>query len=119
MIWIGERCPSTWSAPAWLSSSTTKIAESFQYLLCEMVSTILPTARSPSATPATGFVGPPVWSLEYQIMLKLAGPFLSSSCFHIWYRDRRWRVRRPQDPRARGTPGRRPVPDGCDPAHAV
>ena len=37
MIWIGARWPSTWSAPSWLSSSTTKIAESFQYLLCEIV----------------------------------------------------------------------------------
>ena len=84
MIWTGARWPSTWSAPSWLSSSTTKIAESFQYWLCEISSTILPTARSPSATCASGSGGPPVWSLESHIMLKLAGPFFSKSCFQIW-----------------------------------
>ena len=83
MTWIGARWPSTWSAPAWLSSSTTKIAESFQYLLCEISSTILPTARSLSATWAAAVGGPPVWSLESQNMLKLAGPFFSKSCFQI------------------------------------
>src|SRR3982751_2490015 len=57
MIWIGARWPSTWSRPAWESSSTRKIAESFQYLLCEIVSTSLPTARSLSATWAAAFGG--------------------------------------------------------------
>ena len=34
-----------------------------------------------------GRVGvPPVWSLESQNMLRLAGPFFSKSCFQIWYR---------------------------------
>src|SRR3954453_17619794 len=84
MIWIGARCPSTWSAPSWLSSSTTKIAESFQYGLWEIVSTILPTARSPSATCASGSAVPPVWSLDNHIMLRLAGAFFSNSCFQIW-----------------------------------
>src|SRR5437867_49457 len=52
MIWTGARWPSTWSRPFWESSSTTKIAASFQYLLCEISSTIRPTARSLSATSA-------------------------------------------------------------------
>ena len=86
MIWIGARWPSTWSRPAWESSSTTKIAESFQYLLCEISSTILPTARSLSATWAAALGGPPVWSLESQNMFRFAGPFFSKSCFQIWYR---------------------------------
>src|SRR5579859_4575319 len=86
MIWIGARWPSTWSRPAWESSSTTKIAESFQYLLCEMVSTISPRARSLSATWAAGLGGPPVWSLDSQNMFRLAGPFFSKSFFQIWYR---------------------------------
>jgi hypothetical protein len=55
-------------------------------LLCEIVSTILPTARSPSATCASGSAVPPVWSLESHIMLKLAGPFCWKSCFQISYR---------------------------------
>src|SRR6478735_8402107 len=50
MIWIGARCPSTWSTPACESSSTTKMAESFQYGLWEILSMILPVARSLSAT---------------------------------------------------------------------
>ena len=83
MTWTGARWPSTWSAPSWLSSSTTKMAESFQYLLCEIVSTMSPVARSLSATPASESAGPPVWSLDSQIMLKLAGPFCSKSCFQI------------------------------------
>ena len=32
MIWIGARWPSTWPRPAWESSSTTKTADSGQYL---------------------------------------------------------------------------------------
>ncbi len=86
MIWIGARWPSTWSRPAWESSSTTKIAESFQYGLCEISSTILPTARSLSATWAAAFGGPPVWSLESQNMFRFAGPFFSKSRFQISYR---------------------------------
>src|SRR5215471_20808665 len=86
MIWIGARWPSTWSTPAWLSSSTTKITESFQYGLCEISSTIFPVARSLSATCAAGFSGPPVWSLDNQNMFRLAGPFASKSCFQISYR---------------------------------
>ncbi len=42
MIRIGARWPSTWPVPTWESSSTTKIAESFQCSLCETSSTILP-----------------------------------------------------------------------------
>lgn len=83
MICIGARWPSTWSSPAWESSSTTKIAESFQYLLCEISSTIRPVARSLSATWAAAFAGPPVWSLESQNMFRFAGPFFSKSCFQI------------------------------------
>ena len=60
------------------------MAESFQYLLCEIVSTIWPVARSLSATPASASAGPPVWSLDSHTMLKLAGPFFSKSCFQIW-----------------------------------
>src|SRR5689334_11530988 len=86
MIWIGARWPSTWSRPACESSSTTKIAESFQYLLCEISSTILPVARSLSATWAAPFGGPPVWSLDSQNMFRLAGPFFSNSRFQISYR---------------------------------
>ena len=63
-----------------------KIAESFEYWLCEMVSTILPTARSLSATWAAGLSGPPVWSLDSQNIFRLAGPFFSKSCFQISYR---------------------------------
>lgn len=63
---VGLRCPSTWSTPFWESSSTTKIALFFQYGLCEMVSTMRPTARSLSATWASGVmppgVVPAVWS---------------------------------------------------------
>ena len=85
MTWIGARWPSTWSAPSWLSSSTTKIAESFQYLLCEIVSTILPDGEvAVGDLRPRGSAGPPVWSLESHIMLKLAGPFFSKSCFQIW-----------------------------------
>src|SRR5262245_30176693 len=86
MTWIGARCPSTCSWPFWLSSSTMKMTESFQYLLCEIASTILPVARSLSATWAAPFGGPPVWSLDSQNMFRLAGPFVSKSCFQIWYR---------------------------------
>src|SRR5215470_10003946 len=86
MIWIGARWPSTWSRPACESSSTTKIAESFQYLLCEISSTILPVARSLSATCAAGLAGPPVWSLESQNMFRFDGPFFSKFCFQISYR---------------------------------
>src|SRR5205814_947492 len=64
----------------------TKMAESFQYWLCEMVSTIRPVARSLSATCAAGLSGPPVWSLDSQNMFRLAGPFFAKSCFQIWYR---------------------------------
>ena len=83
MIWIGARWPSTWSAPFWLSSSTTKMAESFHHLLCEIVSTIRPTARSPSATWARGSGVPPVWSLESQNMFSEAGPRFLKSCSQI------------------------------------
>ncbi len=86
MICTGPRAPSTWSTPSWVSSSITKIAESFHHLLCEMVSTILPTARSLSATWAIAFGAPPVWSLESQNMLRLAGPLASKSRFQISYR---------------------------------
>src|SRR5215470_16874095 len=85
MIWTGARWPSTWSANCWESSSTTKIAESFQYLLCEISSTILPRARSLSAICAGALVVPPVWSLLSQNMFRLAGPFFSKSCFQTSY----------------------------------
>src|SRR5438132_11194799 len=88
MTWIGARWPSMWSRPAWLSSSTTKMAESFQTGLCVMVSMILPVARSLSATWAAELSGPPVWSLDSQNMFRLAGPFCSKSCFQISYRYR-------------------------------
>src|SRR3569833_1597861 len=86
MICTGVWWPSTWSRPAWESSSTTKIAESFQYGLCEIVSTILPTARSLLATWAAAFGGPPVWSRDSQNMFRFAGPCFSKSSFQIWYR---------------------------------
>ena len=86
MTWIGARWPSTWSTPAWLSSSTTKIAESFQYLLCEIVVDDLADREvAVGDLRARGVDGPPVWSLESQSMWKLAGPFFSKSCFQIWY----------------------------------
>ena len=40
----GERCASTWSGPFCASSSSTKIADSFQNLLCEIASTSRPSA---------------------------------------------------------------------------
>ena len=52
------RCASTWSAPACASSSRMKNAVSFQYAECEIASTARPTARSLSATLASG-VGDP------------------------------------------------------------
>ena len=60
------------------------MTESFQYLLWEISSTILPTARSLSATWASGSGVPPVWSLDSHIMLRFAGPFFSKFCFQIW-----------------------------------
>src|SRR5450759_3874152 len=53
-----DRCASTWSGPFWASSSRTNIADSFQYLLCEMRSTIIPSPRSLSATIALGESNP-------------------------------------------------------------
>src|SRR5262249_24088906 len=44
------RWASTWSAPFWASSSTTKMAVSFQNLLLLRPSTTRPSARSLSAT---------------------------------------------------------------------
>ena len=38
------RCASTWSAPSWLSSSVTKIADELQIELWEIASTIWPSA---------------------------------------------------------------------------
>ena len=84
MTWTGARWPSTWSAPSWLSSSTTKIAESFQYLLCEIVVDDLAHGEVTVGDLRLRVAGPPVWSLESHIMLKLAGPFFSKSCFQIW-----------------------------------
>ncbi len=46
----GMRCASTWSAPSWESSSTTKIADDFQIDEWEIRSTIWPRPRSLSAT---------------------------------------------------------------------
>jgi hypothetical protein len=63
----GIRCASTWSAPSWESSSTTKMADERQIFECEMTSTMRPTASSLSATIARGVRLPPlrprVWSL--------------------------------------------------------
>ena len=60
MTATGMRCASTWSAPSWESSSTTKMTEDDQMLECEIVATSWPRARSQSATMARG-VGKPVW----------------------------------------------------------
>ena len=50
----GERCESTWSGPFWASSSSTKIADSFQNRLRLIASTSRPSATSFSATMARG-----------------------------------------------------------------
>ena len=44
MTKAGDRCASTWSGPFCASSSSTKIADSFQYLLWEITSTRRPSA---------------------------------------------------------------------------
>ena len=66
----GMRCASTWSAPSWESSSTTKMAEVDQIFECEIVSTSWPSARSLSATMAIGMgkpvCVPRVWSQVMQ-----------------------------------------------------
>ena len=46
------RWASTWSEPFWASSSTTKMAISFQNRLLQSPSTTCPSARSLSATAA-------------------------------------------------------------------
>ena len=80
----GPRWPSTWSMPFWVSSSTTNTAELVQNLECEMVSMIRPTARSLSATSATGSGSPvptpAVWSSGIQIRLRLASLPVFSLC---------------------------------------
>ncbi len=84
----GPRCPSTWSTPFWVSSSTTITSELFQSFECAIELTIRPTARSLSATSATGYGSPvptpAVWSSGIQIISRLgtvpAFSCLANSC---------------------------------------
>src|SRR5262245_3920798 len=67
------RWASMWSGPFWASSSTTKIAVSFQNLLLLTASTTRPNPRSLSATIAIGVHAPTlvhaVWSFGSRITM--------------------------------------------------
>ena len=81
---ITDRCESTWSGPLCASSSTTNSAESFQYSLFEIVSTMRPSAMSLSATIARG-VGDPgrvpaVWSFGSRMIDSCGSAPFASNC---------------------------------------
>src|SRR5438093_5873255 len=79
-----DRCESTWSGPLCASSSTTNSAESFQYALFEIVSTMRPSAMSLSVTIVLGVGdagrGPAVWSFGSRMIVSASSAPLGSDC---------------------------------------